>query len=212
MPEIERLGDAIDWIDLSSVERRRTPNWEIYEAIQYHLGGMSLRDVSRHLEKWGIDRSHVAVHNWVHKADLQPESSVTADQLAIDEKMIRIGGLEYWLYDAVDPATNELIHVRLFPTTNKQTTHWFLDDLHRCTRLDGVTILVDDADYLVEVLNAEGYDFRVSQHGPRNSIERVFWEGERRTSSFANSFSHVDPPTAESWLETSAVYHNSRQI
>jgi len=31
---------------------------------------MSLRDVSRHLKKWGIDRSHVAVHNWVHKADL----------------------------------------------------------------------------------------------------------------------------------------------
>ena len=78
MPEIERLGDAIDWIDLSSVERQRTPNWEIYEAIQYHLGGMSLRDVSRHLEKWGIDRSHVAVHNWVHKADLQPESSSMA--------------------------------------------------------------------------------------------------------------------------------------
>jgi len=136
---------------------------------------------------------------------------VTTDQLAIDEKMIRIDGLEYWLYGAVDPATNKLIHVRLFPTTNKQTTRWFLADLHRCTRLDGVTILVDDADYLVEVLDTEGYDFQVIQHGPRNSIERIFWEVERRTSSFTNSFSHVDPPTAESWLETFAVYHNSRQ-
>ena len=51
MPEIERLGDGIDWIDLSFVERQRTPNWAIYEAIQCHLGGMSLRDVSRHLEE-----------------------------------------------------------------------------------------------------------------------------------------------------------------
>jgi len=30
MPEIERLDDAIDWIDLSFVERQRTPNWAIY--------------------------------------------------------------------------------------------------------------------------------------------------------------------------------------
>lgn len=211
MPEIERLDDAITWIDLSFVERERTPSWAIQIGIRCHLAGMSLRDSSKFLDELGISRSHVAVHNWVHSADLQPLSSVTADQLALDEKMIYINGLQYWLYGAVDPATNELIHVRLFPTTNKQTTRWFLDDLHRCTRLDGVTILVDDADYLVEVLAAEGYDFRVVQHGPRNSIERVFREIERRTSSFSNSFSHVEPSTAEDWLQTHAVYHNSRQ-
>lgn len=62
------------------------------------------------------------VHNWVHNASFRPLSSVTADQLAIDEKMIYINGLEFWLYGVVDPATNELLHVRLSPTTNKQTT------------------------------------------------------------------------------------------
>ena len=211
MPEIEHLDDAITWIDLSFVERERTPNWAIQVGIRCHIAGMSLRYVSNFLDELGISRSHVAVHNWVHNADLCPLSSVTADQLAIDEKMILIDGLEYWLYGAVDPATNELLHVRLFPTTNKQTTRWFLDDLHRCTRLDGVTILVDDADYLVEVLDAEGYDFQVVQHGSRNSIERVFREIERRTSLFSNSFSHVEPSTAETWLQTLAVYHNSRQ-
>jgi putative transposase len=211
MPEIERLSSAIEWIDLSFVERQRTPNWVIFEALRCHLGGMSLRDVSEHLEMWGINRSHVAVHNWVHKADLQPESTVTTLQLAVDEKAIRIDGRDYWLYAAVDPATNEFLHVRLFPVTTKQTTRWFLADLHRRHQLDGVTFLVDDADYLVEVLDADGYDFEVRRHGNRNAIERVFREVQRRTSSFSNSFSHVAPETAESWLETFAVYHNARQ-
>jgi putative transposase len=211
MPETERLGDAIGWIDLSFVERVRTPCWAIYTAIRCHLAGMSLRDVSTYLEELGVSRSHVAVHNWVHKADLQPESAVTTLQLAVDEKTIRINGRDYWLYAAVDPATNEFLHVRLFPVTTKQTTRWFLADLHRRHQLDGVTFLVDDADYLVEVLAADGYDYEVRRHGNRNAIERVFREVQRRTSSFSNSFSHVAPETAESWLETFAVYHNTRQ-
>ncbi|OYR45327.1 IS6 family transposase, partial [Halorubrum sp. Eb13] len=53
--------------------------------------------------------------------------------------------------------------------------------------------------------------FQVIQHGNRNAIERVFWEIERRTSSFANSFSNVALETAQNWLEAFAVYHNSRQ-
>ena len=211
MPEIERLGDAIAWIDLSFVERERTPSWAIYKAIRCHLSGMSLRDVSEHLEEFGITRSHVAVHNWVHAAELQPVSTVSALQLAVDEKTIRINGRDYWLYAAVDPATNEFLHVRLVPATTKQTTRWFLADLHRRYQLDGVTFLVDDADYLVEVLRDGGYDFQVMRHGPRTAIERVFREVQRRTSSFANSFSHVAPTTAESWLEAFAVYHNARQ-
>ena len=66
---------------------------------------MSLRDASQHLETLGVDRSHVAIHDWVHKADLQPISTVIEDQIAVDEKMIRVNGDEYWLYGAIDPET-----------------------------------------------------------------------------------------------------------
>ena len=31
--------------------------------------------MSKFLEQYGIDRSHVAIHNWVDKADLQPIST-----------------------------------------------------------------------------------------------------------------------------------------
>jgi transposase-like protein len=46
---------------------------------------------------------------------------VTAEQLAVDEKMIRLGGEEYWLYGAVNSHPNEILHVSLFSTTTKQT-------------------------------------------------------------------------------------------
>ncbi|PSQ55924.1 IS6 family transposase, partial [Halobacteriales archaeon SW_8_68_21] len=87
MAEIERLNEGIAWIDLSFAERDRTPRWAIEVGIRCHLSGMSLREVSKFLEEKGISRSHVAIHNWVHKADLQPLSTVSADQLAVGEKM-----------------------------------------------------------------------------------------------------------------------------
>jgi putative transposase len=211
MPKSDRLSNVIDWIDLSFVERDRTPRWAIEVGIRCHLSGMSLRDTSQFLGELGVQRSHVAVHNWVHKAELQPISTLSADQLAVDEKMIRLHGKEFWLYGAVDPKTNEIIALELYPTTTKVTTRWFLDQLHRRCNLAEVTILVDDATYLTEVLADDGYRFRYEPDGNRNAIERVFREIERRTSSFSNSFSHVELATAQSWLETFAVYHNSRQ-
>jgi len=211
MLDPERLSECITWIDLSFVERKRTPEWAIQVGIRCHLAGMSTRDASQHLEELGVQRSHVAIHNWVHKANLQPISTVTADQLAVDEKMIRLHGQDHWLYGAVDPNTNEILHVSLFPTTTKQTTRWFLDELHRRYQLDDVLFLVDDANYLGPVLAEDGYRFQMIPHGNRNTIERVFWEVEQRTSSFANSFGLVTIETVESWLEAFAVYHNSRQ-
>jgi transposase-like protein len=44
----------------------------------------------------------------VHKADLQPISTVTADQPAVDEKVVQINGDDYWLYGAADPETNKI--------------------------------------------------------------------------------------------------------
>ncbi len=38
--------------------------------------------------------------------------------------MIRLHGQTFWLYGAVDPQTNEILHVSLYPTANKQTTRF----------------------------------------------------------------------------------------
>ena len=134
---------------------------------------MSLRDASQFLDELGVDRSQVAIHEWVHRADLQPISTVSADQLAVDEKVIRLHGQDFWLYGAVDPQTNEILHVSPFPTVTEQTTRWFLAEIHRRYQLDGAEFLVDDASYLGPVLAEDGYRFHRLAHGNRNAIERV---------------------------------------
>jgi hypothetical protein len=70
---------------------------------------------------------------------------------------------------------------------------------------------VDNVDYLGPVLAEDGYRIQLLAHGNRNAIERFFCEREQRTSSFADSFSHVELEIAQNWLEAFAVYHNSRQ-
>jgi transposase-like protein len=176
MLKFDRLSECIEWIDLSFVERTRTPEWAIQVGIRYHLAGMSLKYASQFLDELGVNRSHVAIHNRVHKADLQPISTVTADQIAVDEKVIRINGDDYWLYGAVGPETNKILQFRPFPTATKQTTRWFLTELHHRYQFNNVEFLVDDEDYLVNVLDEDGYRFQMMSHGNRNSIEPVFLE------------------------------------
>ena len=74
MPEIERLCESIAWIDSSFVERDRTTRWAIEIGIRCHLVGMALREVSKHLEPFGVTRSLVAIHNWVHNSALNVEA------------------------------------------------------------------------------------------------------------------------------------------
>ena len=86
MPEFDRLSGCIEWIDLSLVERRRTPEWAIQVGVRYNIAGMSTRDASQFLGELSVQRSHVAIHNWAHKADLQPVSTVSADQFTLTRK------------------------------------------------------------------------------------------------------------------------------
>jgi hypothetical protein len=114
MSEIDRLSRDSDWIDLDIVERERTPELIIEVGIRLHLAGLSLSNTKQHLETLGVGRSRTAIHNWVKKADLQPTSGGPPNQVAVDETVIQVDDERHWLYAAVDPATNEFLHVRLF--------------------------------------------------------------------------------------------------
>jgi transposase-like protein len=54
----------------------------------------------------------------VKKVDLQPTSGADPDYVAVDETVIQLNNERFWLYAAVGPALNRLIHVKLFPTRN----------------------------------------------------------------------------------------------
>ena len=209
MPEISRLSGNREWIDLDFVERERTPKPVMALGIQSHVAGLSLSNTVELLEDLGVQRSRKAVHDWVQKADLQPESGKEPNQIALDETVIRINDQQFWLYAAADPETNELLHVRLFSTTTTVLTEMFLRELRQKHDVESTVFLVDGAKHLQTALQRAGLRFQMSRHGNRNAVERIFRELKRRTSSFSNCFSHADPETAESWLQCFARWHNA---
>ena len=208
MPKTARLTECTEWIDLEFVERERTPREIVEKGIRHHLAGLSLSNTVTLLEGLGVERSRTTVHNWVQKADLQPAGGASPDRVAVDQKAIRINDEQYWLYAAVDPETNRILHSRLFPAYTIPIAREFLTELAEKHDVEDALFLVDDADDLIGGLRRENYSYHVQQHGFRNSIERVFRKVERRTYSFSNCFSHVDPPTAEAWLQAHAVWWN----
>ena len=209
MAEIVRLSGCSDWIDLDFVERERTPSELMKLGIRLHLSGLSLSNTIQELENFGVKRSRKAVHDWVQKADLQPTSNANPDHIALDETVIQINGQQFWLYAAVDPKTNRFLHLRLFTTTTTALTQQFLKELREKHDVENAVFLVDYAQHLATALRRAGLRFQTLRHGNRNAVERVFREIKRRTSSFSNSFSHVDPETAETWLQAFAVWWNS---
>ena len=72
MAKTDRLTTPTDWIGSEFVERERSPRKVIETGIHHHLAGLSLSNIVVLLENVGVERSRVAIHNWVQKADLRP--------------------------------------------------------------------------------------------------------------------------------------------
>ncbi len=171
-------------------------------SIQLHLAGLSLSNTVSILEIFGVERARSTVHNWVHKADLQPEDGQSPDHVAVDETVIRLNDEQYWLYAAVDPKTKKLLHTKLEPTRTNVISCAFFAELREKHDVDDAVFLIDGAPQLKDACSRHGLDFRYERHGNRNSVERVFREVKRRTSSFSNSFSNANADTADDWLRS----------
>ncbi len=208
MLENDRLNGCLSEIELGFVEREATPQLFMKLGIQLHLAGLSLSNTVTILEIFGVERTRSTVHNWVHKADLQPEDGRSPDHVAVDETVIRLNDEQYWLYAAVDPDTNELLHTTLKPTTNKVLAQSFLIEIAEKHDVDDAVFLVDGSHSLQHACRRHGFDFRYEQHGNRNSVERIFREVKRRTSLFSNCFSNTHAETANEWLRSFAFAWN----
>ena len=153
---------------------------------------------------FGVNRVRSTVRNCVHKADLQPESGRSPNHVAVGETVIRLDDEQYWLYAAVDPETNDLLHTQLEPTTNNTLADQFFADLCDKHGVDNATFLVDGSASLQRACRKHDLDFRYERHGNQNSVERIFREVKRRTDSFSNCFSNAEAETANEWLRSFA--------
>ncbi len=145
-------------------------------SIQPHLAGLPLSNTVSILEIFVVERARSIVHNWVHKADRQPEAGRCPDHVAVDETAIRLNNKQYWLYAAVDPETNELTHTKLEPTTTKVLAHSFLTELSGKQDVSDTVFLVDGSQSLQDACQRHGFDFRYEKHEYRNAVERIFKE------------------------------------
>jgi len=101
MPENTRLNGNIGQIELAFVEREATPQLLMKLSIQLYLAGLPLPNTILVIEMFGVERARSTVHNWVHKADVQPEFGRSPNHVAVDETVIRLNNEQYWLYAAV---------------------------------------------------------------------------------------------------------------
>jgi len=129
MLENDRLGGCLDEINLDFVEREATPRLLVKLSIQLHLSGLSLSNTVSFLQVFGVDRVRSTVHNWVHKADLQPDSGRSPNHVAVDETVIQLVDEQYWLYAAVDPDANDLAHTKLEPVRTNVIADQFFAEL-----------------------------------------------------------------------------------
>ena len=114
------------------------------------------------------------------------------NHVAVDETVIQLNSERYWLYAAVDPNTNRLLHVWLYPTRTSTVSSMFLSELHEKHQVDDAVFLVDGAPWLQAACHRHGLRFQHVTHGTRNAVERVFHGVKHRTNQFSNMFSHVE--------------------
>ncbi|MFB6198666.1 MAG: IS6 family transposase, partial [Halobacteriaceae archaeon] len=148
------------------------------------------------------------VHNWVKKADLEPIDGRDPDKVALDETVVKVNGERFWLYAAVEPETNVILHIGLYSARTAVVTKMFLRELQEKHSINDAEFFVDGAPWLQAGLFELGMHFRHETHGDRNPVERVFQEIKRRTNQFYNTFSHANPETVENWLRALAFAWN----
>lgn len=97
----------VPWSERETFSRlpRARPKQETLSQIHLQWWCVSVGRLLGLLEKFGVKRSWKTVHDWVHKAGIQPGTDVIPDHVVIDETVIQINGQQFWLYAAGDPAT-----------------------------------------------------------------------------------------------------------
>jgi transposase-like protein len=177
-------------------------------GIRLHLAGLSLSNTISELERFGVKRYRSTVHNWIQKAGLQPTEGKNPDHVAVDETVIQLDDQRYWLYAAIDPETDEFLHVKLGTSQNLGLSEIFFGELREKHDVSDAVFLLDGAPWLQEACRRHGLRFQHETHGNRNAIERLYKEIKRRTGQFANHFRHTEPATAETWLLAQAFCQN----
>ena len=188
-------------------ERERTATPVRAFAVRLHATGCSLRETTTILAELGVERSHQAVWQWVHRlADSVPDPpTAEPSRVAVDETAVKINGEWSWLYAAIDIDTKLILDVALFGRHGTDPAAAFLSGLTEKHDLSDTTFLVDQFGYRTALARL-GLDGRVD-YTDRNLIEKWFHTLKMRLDRFHNSWVG-SRQSVRQWLALFAHYYN----
>ena len=85
-------------------------------------------------------------------------SRVVRRLIALDETCVKVNGLEYWVYAAIDVDRNEILSMRVYPSRNTLASEQFIREaLKYC---DGKPMFIaDNAPWLKQALEELGLPY-----------------------------------------------------
>ncbi|WP_135823225.1 IS6 family transposase [Halostella litorea] len=176
-------------------------------AVRLHQTGCSIRETTTILAELGVQRSHGAVWNWVHRLSDSgcdpPEAQPT--RVAVDETAVKINGEWSWLYAAIDIDTKLILDVALFGRHGTDPAAAFLQKLQEKHDLSEAEFLVDQFGYRTALARL-GLSGRVN-YTDRNLIEKWFHTLKMRIDRFHDSWVGSRSSVRE-WLEQFMHYYN----
>ncbi|MCD2204561.1 IS6 family transposase [Halobacterium sp. KA-6] len=188
-------------------ENERTANALTGVAVRLHQTGCSLRETTTILAELGVQRSHGAVWNWVHRLSDSgcgpPEAQ--PKRVAVDETAVKSNGEWSWLYAAIDTETKLILDVTLFGRHGTDPAAAFLHRLQEKHDLSDAELLVDQFGYQT-ALSRLGLSGRLN-YTERNLIEKWFHTLKMRVDSFHNSWVG-NWSIVRKWLEQVMHYYN----
>jgi putative transposase len=116
---------------LGVFERNKVPLELKILGLAFYIQLSSLRRAARALSE--IHKvSETAVWKWVRK--LSEKICINPPKMprrlvALDETCVKVNGLEYWVYAAIDVDRNEILSMRVFPSRNSLATKLFIEDV-----------------------------------------------------------------------------------
>ncbi|KXA89837.1 hypothetical protein AKJ62_02225 [candidate division MSBL1 archaeon SCGC-AAA259D14] len=101
---------VLDFFD----RNRIAPQIKIFAVYRYLSRSVSLRELGRDLEDFGIEVKHVSIWRWVQRIGKRLKDKVFRKRerrvRVIDETKIKIRGDWVWIFAAIDPENREIVN------------------------------------------------------------------------------------------------------
>ncbi|WP_254280630.1 IS6 family transposase [Haloarcula marina] len=206
----ELLRETLETANLECWERERTATPVRAFAVRLHATGCSLRETKEILRLFGVERSHQAIFQWVHRVSDSVGDPPTAkpSRVAVDETAIKINGEWSWLYAAIDIETKLILDVALFGRHGTDPAAAFLHGLREKHDLSETVFLVDGYGYQTALARL-GLSGRLD-YVDRNLIEKWFHTLKMRVDRFHNSWVG-SRASVRGWFEQFVHYYNHQR-